>query len=280
MRSSRRTASAALCALALSLGTAAIAATAASSAQTPTTLAFNDLGPSTTGVHMLDGYGGFSWTTSNWHYMSLASNAGNTFLALSGTATSVHRQDGTDFYFNGADFWSRRGLDATGAFYFVLHRDGALVYDGRLDRDGRNRFTNVPTSFTANYTGPVDTVAVVFTQGKGDWDHLAMDNLRFTPAPVVVAPPTPVPAPNPAPAPAPDPSPGPVSYKLDVRTAGKGSVAISRTGTSFIAGTVLTLTATPAAGSPWVGWTGDVTSSSPTIVVVVNGPLNLQANFK
>ena len=38
------------------------------------------------------------------------------------------RADGTPFYFDGADFWSRRGLDATGNFYFVLSLKGKVVY--------------------------------------------------------------------------------------------------------------------------------------------------------
>ena len=79
---------------------------------------------------MADGYGGFSWTSSDWHFMSLASAPANTYLALSGTATSIHRTGGADFTFGGMDIWSRRGLDATGSFYFILSRDGALVYDG------------------------------------------------------------------------------------------------------------------------------------------------------
>ncbi len=244
-------------------------------------LGFDDLGASTVGAHMLDGYGGFNWTTSDWHFMSLASAPGNTYLALSGTATSIRRAGGADFIFQGAEFWSRRGLDATGSFYFILSRDGATVYDGRQDRDGRQRFTGVRTMFRPNYSGPVDSVAVVFTQGGGDWDHLAMDNFQYSGVPVVVPPTLPPPPVPPAPTTPPPPaSTAPVTYKVNIKSNGKGSVAVSRTGTSFLPGTVLTLTATPAVGSPWVGWSGDATGVARTITVTVDRPLTIQANFR
>ncbi len=70
------------------------------------------------------------------------------------------------------------------------------------------------------------------------------------------------------------------SYKLTVVTAGKGSVATSPVGTSFAPGTVVTLTATPAAGSPWIGWSGAVTSTSRTISVTMNQAVSVTANFK
>ena len=255
------------------LGSAGLA-----TAQTVSMLDFNDLGPSPVGTHMLDGYGGFKWTSSSWHYMSSAAEPGNTYLALSGTATSIYREGGADFYFQGADFWSRRGLDANGTFYYVLSHDGALVYDGRNDPDGRNRFDGVPTTFRPNYAGPVDTVAVVFAQGGDDWDHLAMDNVRFAESTSVVVPPAPQPPSQPPPPP--PPAPVQTTYKLAVKTKGKGSVAVSRTGTTFVANTVLTLTATPAAGATWVGWSGDVSSSARSIVITMNRPLTIQANFK
>ena len=151
----------------------------AQSAVAATTLDFNDLGPSTLGVHMPTNYCGFNWYNSNWHYMSLTADATNNFLALSGTGTAAVSVGGGKFYFDGADFWSRRGADANGLFYFILYSNGVVVYDGRNDPDGKQRFTGVHQHFTANYTGLVDGMAVVFTQGGGDWDHLAMDNFQF-----------------------------------------------------------------------------------------------------
>ncbi len=144
---------------------------------------FNDLGLSPTGTHMQDGYQNFRWTTSDWHYMSLASNPSDTYLVLSGTATSVVSQDGQDFYFDGADLWSRRGLDANGRCYFILSRDGVTVYDGREEDDGRMVFLAAHQIFSPGYTGLIDRFAIVFDQGGDDWDHLAMDNVRIRTVP-------------------------------------------------------------------------------------------------
>jgi hypothetical protein len=151
-------------------------------AQTPVataTLTFEDLGPSAGGTHMPASYGGLLWGTSQWHFMSLGSNPPNTYLALSGTATAFHSEGGADFYFEGANFWSRRGLDATGSFYFVLHRDGVMVYNGLNDPSGRQVFDGASRYFMPNCAGPVDTVAIAFAQGGDDWNHLAMDSVRI-----------------------------------------------------------------------------------------------------
>jgi len=228
---------------------------------------------------MADGYGGFRWSTSDWYYMSDAAGT-NTYLALGGQATAFVSSDGSDFLFQGLDAFSRRGLDATGSFYFVLYRDGVTVYNGLLDNDGRQRFTGASATFVPTYTGPVDGVAIAFAQGGGDWDHLAIDNVRIgaVAAPVVttVAPTTTI-----APAPAPNPAPVPAqSFKMVVKTNGKGTVTASRAGNTFVAGQVITLTATPAAGSTWRGWTGDVTSTDLSITFTVTKNMVITANFR
>lgn len=279
MRSSRRLPSIALCGLLLAAG--GLAATSAHAAASSTTLTFDDLGPSVTGTHMVDGYGGFDWSSTSWHSVSRADAPADTYLALSGTATAIHRTDGTDFVFEGAEVWSRRGLDATGSFYYVLSRDGVVVYNGLNDKAGRLRFTGAPAWFAPNYTGAVDTVAIAFAQGGGDWDHLALDDFRVAELAAPAPAPSPVPTePAPTPAPSPTPTPTVTTYKVVVKTAGKGSVAVSRTGSTFVAGTQLTLTATPAAGSTWNGWTGAVASSALSIVVTVTKDMTITANFK
>lgn len=70
------------------------------------------------------------------------------------------------------------------------------------------------------------------------------------------------------------------SYKLSVSKTGKGTVTTSPVAASYAAGTVVTLTATPDVGSPWIGWSGSVVSKSQTISVTMNGNLSLTANFK
>lgn len=143
------------------------------------TLSFNDLIPVNLGDPMPATYGGILWEGSSWYYMTLGTNPVNTYLALGGTAARLIGEGGQNFFFDGASFWSRRGLDANGSFYFYMMRDGMVVYDGRNDPNGRQVFDATPRLFVPNYYGAVDYVAIVFTQGGGDWDHLAMDNVRL-----------------------------------------------------------------------------------------------------
>ena len=159
----------------LALGTAASASTV---------LTFNDLPVSTLGIRMPETYGGLRWGAglTSWHHMTLASNLSNNFLALSGTSTFFGSPlGGPDFYFEGADFWSRRGLDGNGDFSFVLYHDGVTVYNGMTADNGRVRFSSTSQFFVPDYTGPVDGVAIAFD--NDDWDHLAMDNVRITMVP-------------------------------------------------------------------------------------------------
>lgn len=69
-------------------------------------------------------------------------------------------------------------------------------------------------------------------------------------------------------------------YKLVTKTVGKGTVSVSPSGSTFAAGTVVTLTATPAAGSPWIGWSGDASGTSRTITVTMTKDMTISANFK
>ena len=69
-------------------------------------------------------------------------------------------------------------------------------------------------------------------------------------------------------------------YKLSIATNGKGSVTTNPTSTSIAAGTVVTLTATPDAGSPWVGWSGDVTGTSRTVSLTMTKDMKVTANFR
>lgn len=147
-----------------------------------TVVTFNDLGPVAIGAVMPDGYSGFDWGAA-YYYMAPAAASGNTvYGALSSSSTWIRRADSAPFYFNGADFWSRRGLDATGDFYFVLYLKGKTVYSGLTDKKGgRMRFTGKPTLYKPNYAGEIDMIALAFDSNGKDWNHLALDNLRFTP---------------------------------------------------------------------------------------------------
>jgi hypothetical protein len=70
------------------------------------------------------------------------------------------------------------------------------------------------------------------------------------------------------------------NYKISIATNGKGTVTTSPTGTSFPSGTVVTLTATPAAGSPWIGWSGAITGTTNPIKVTVTSNMSITANFR
>lgn len=52
------------------------------------------------------------------------------------------------------------------------------------------------------------------------------------------------------------------------------------TGSSFASGSTVTLTATPAAGSPWMGWSGDCSGTATTCTLVMNADKKVTANFR
>ena len=70
------------------------------------------------------------------------------------------------------------------------------------------------------------------------------------------------------------------SYKISVSKNGKGSVTTNPATTSFAAGAVVTLTATPDPGAPWVGWSGACTGTATTCTLTVNSNLSVTANFR
>jgi hypothetical protein len=69
-------------------------------------------------------------------------------------------------------------------------------------------------------------------------------------------------------------------YKLNLITNGKGTVTASPAAATYAAGTVVTLTATPAAGSPWIGWSGDISGTSRTTTVTITKDTSVTANFR
>jgi len=80
----------------------------------------------------------------------------------------------------------------------------------------------------------------------------------------------------------PAPAPSPSTYTLTVtrQGAGSGTVTTSPSGTTFSAGTSVTLTAAPDANSTFAGWTGGYSGSSGTsCVVVMNGNKSVSATF-
>jgi hypothetical protein len=71
------------------------------------------------------------------------------------------------------------------------------------------------------------------------------------------------------------------SYTLAITKGGTGSGTVTNnpTGTTFNAGTVVTLTATPDANSTFTGWSGGYSGTSSTCTVTMNGNTSVTATF-
>ena len=75
--------------------------------------------------------------------------------------------------------------------------------------------------------------------------------------------------------------PDPEYYSLSVSSnpGNGGSVSASPSGSTYLEGTQVTLTANPASGYNFVGWSGDASGSTSTISVTMNGNKNITALF-
>lgn len=71
----------------------------------------------------------------------------------------------------------------------------------------------------------------------------------------------------------------PPLYSLTVTPNGPGTVTNDPPGNEFIAGTTVTLTATPSAGYAFAGWSGDIVSNTNPYPLLMDGPKNIFANF-
>jgi hypothetical protein len=71
----------------------------------------------------------------------------------------------------------------------------------------------------------------------------------------------------------------PATALLSVTKVGQGTVTPDLNSTTLVVGQSYTVTATPATGYEFGGWTGGIQSSSPTITFVMTSNLVLQANF-
>ncbi|MBI3193169.1 MAG: InlB B-repeat-containing protein [Ignavibacteriae bacterium] len=69
------------------------------------------------------------------------------------------------------------------------------------------------------------------------------------------------------------------TYTLGVTTVGSGSVAKSPDLPNYLVGTNVQLTATPATGWTFTGWSGDVSGSTNPLTVTMSGNKNITATF-
>lgn len=155
---------------------------------TPLTVDFEDLNIPGFSVQPSGGYQGFDWG-NGIHVLCREAPAApcgdNQYAATSGANTSrlISRTDDSAFYFDGGDFWSRRGADAVGDFYFILYSGNTVVYQGNNkdltpsgDRE-RMLLSATPSARSTGYSGPITAMSFIFD--NDDYDHFAFDNLRF-----------------------------------------------------------------------------------------------------
>ncbi|HSB67815.1 MAG TPA: choice-of-anchor tandem repeat GloVer-containing protein, partial [Candidatus Methylomirabilis sp.] len=76
-------------------------------------------------------------------------------------------------------------------------------------------------------------------------------------------------------------SPVPTNYTLTIATAGTGTGTIGAdpAGPTYTAGTQVTLTATPGAGSTFTGWSGDCSGTLPTCTLTMSAARSVTATF-
>jgi uncharacterized repeat protein (TIGR02543 family) len=73
---------------------------------------------------------------------------------------------------------------------------------------------------------------------------------------------------------------GASSFKISISKNGSGTVTTNPATQSFASGTVVTLTATPGAGQPFVGWAGACAGTSPTCTLTMDANKSVTANFR
>jgi uncharacterized repeat protein (TIGR02543 family) len=70
-----------------------------------------------------------------------------------------------------------------------------------------------------------------------------------------------------------------IQFALTLSVSGLGTVTLSPPGGAYASGTVVTLTATPAADYSFAGWSGDLSSSTNPATVTMNGNKTVTATF-
>lgn len=99
--------------------------------------------------------------------------------------------------------------------------------------------------------------------------------------------PTPTPTTTPTPSPSPTPTPAPIALTVVKAGAGTGTVTSTPAGidcgatcsTSLSFGTSVVITAAPALGSSFDGWSGDCSGQSPNVTIAMTAARNCVATF-
>ena len=107
---------------------------------------------------------------------------------------------------------------------------------------------------------------------------LQIYNSRSTPEPTPTPIPDPTPNPNPVPTPNPNPNPTP-KFTLTLNTIGSGSVILNPAGGTYPSGTTVIVTALPAPGFSFTGWSGALTGSNSTTTIKIDSAKSVTASF-
>ncbi|WP_169336219.1 Ig-like domain-containing protein [Pontibacter roseus] len=75
-------------------------------------------------------------------------------------------------------------------------------------------------------------------------------------------------------------TPTPTQYTLNVNTSGNGTVVKSPNQTSYTSGSTVSLTASPAAGYQFVGWSGDASGTANPLSVTMTANKSITATFQ
>lgn len=195
----------------LTLGISAVAAE--SPAYTPGVVTFDELGPSQFLSTVVPKYQGFTWGNGFVTWSDVGHPSRYTTFQVS-RGTSIARADGAAFYFDGADFFLRDGAGTNDIYIFLYDQTGALVYDGREEKYGRNHIVDTDRLQTFGAITSIDKVGVAtFYSGQvslvafgwdgtgsnltGNANDFGMDNFRYRAAELASTPPaSPVPEPH------------------------------------------------------------------------------------
>jgi uncharacterized repeat protein (TIGR02543 family) len=72
---------------------------------------------------------------------------------------------------------------------------------------------------------------------------------------------------------------GPTQYTLTTSTSGSGNISLNPSGGTYDSGTVVTLTATPASGWQFAGWSGDLSGSTNPTTITMDANKTVTATF-
>ncbi len=160
---------------------------------------------------------------------------------------SLYCDDGLVVYVNGVEV-HRYNLP-TGSISYTT-----LAFDASDDGEDMHTFTISPSAFVSG----TNILAVEVHQSKLNTSDMVFDLALSGTAGVL---------------------PQVTQNSLTVSTSGSGAVTKSPDQDTFDSGSIVSLTATPASGYTFAGWSGDASGTTNPLAVTMNGNLSITANF-